>query len=149
MISSSQRPLPTQHTTNTRDEHPCHQRDSNPRSQQSSGIFTALLSYCSIYKCTTRECDIICCSQSSQKISNLTRSFQPDVMLQLLTPTPSQSRGSARALTKRQRRRTRKLHNSHLCTVAFIADTIYLCPLRNEPFFNHSDRQNTWTFGFP
>jgi len=39
VISSSQRPLPTQHTTNTRHEYPCHQRDSNPRSQQSSGRY--------------------------------------------------------------------------------------------------------------
>jgi hypothetical protein len=38
IISSSQRPLPTQHTTNTRDERPCPQQDSNPRSQQSSGF---------------------------------------------------------------------------------------------------------------
>jgi hypothetical protein len=30
VISSTQRPLPTQRTTNTRDEHPCPQRDSNP-----------------------------------------------------------------------------------------------------------------------
>ena len=34
VISPSQRPLLPQHTTNTRDEHPCHQRDSNARSQQ-------------------------------------------------------------------------------------------------------------------
>jgi hypothetical protein len=33
VISASQRPLPTQHKTNTRDEEPCPQRDSNPRSQ--------------------------------------------------------------------------------------------------------------------
>jgi hypothetical protein len=37
VISSSQKPLPTQNTTNTREEHPCRQHDSNPRSQQSSG----------------------------------------------------------------------------------------------------------------
>ena len=37
VISPSKRPLPTQHTTNTRDEHPCRQRDSNPRSQQQNG----------------------------------------------------------------------------------------------------------------
>ena len=30
-------PLTTQHTTNTRDEHPCRQRDSNLHPQQSSG----------------------------------------------------------------------------------------------------------------
>jgi hypothetical protein len=35
VISPSQRPLPTQHTTNPREEHPCPQRNSNPRSQQS------------------------------------------------------------------------------------------------------------------
>jgi hypothetical protein len=35
-ITTSLRPLPTQHTTNTRDTHPYHQRDSNPRSQQSN-----------------------------------------------------------------------------------------------------------------
>ena len=35
--SSSYRPLPTQHTTNTTDEHPRPQRDSNPRPPQSSG----------------------------------------------------------------------------------------------------------------
>ena len=29
VIRSSQRPLPTQHTTNSRDEHTCFQRDSN------------------------------------------------------------------------------------------------------------------------
>jgi hypothetical protein len=29
VISSWKRPLPTQHTTNTRDEHPYPQRDSN------------------------------------------------------------------------------------------------------------------------
>jgi hypothetical protein len=32
VISPSQTPLPKQHTTNTRDEHPCSQRDSNPDS---------------------------------------------------------------------------------------------------------------------
>jgi hypothetical protein len=37
VTSSSQRPLPSQNKTNTRDEHPCRQQDSNPRSQQSSG----------------------------------------------------------------------------------------------------------------
>jgi len=36
MATSTQRPLPTQHTTNTRDENPCPQRDSNRRSQGSS-----------------------------------------------------------------------------------------------------------------
>jgi len=36
VIIPSQRPLTTQHATNTRDEHPCRQRDSNFRSQQSS-----------------------------------------------------------------------------------------------------------------
>jgi len=36
VISSSQRPLPTQHTTNTRDEHPRFQRDSNSQFQQPS-----------------------------------------------------------------------------------------------------------------
>jgi hypothetical protein len=34
----SQRMLPTQHTTNTRDEHPCPQRNSNPQSQQLRGF---------------------------------------------------------------------------------------------------------------
>ena len=38
VISPSQRPPPTQNTTNTTDKHPYHQRDSNPRSQQSSGF---------------------------------------------------------------------------------------------------------------
>ena len=38
MISSSQRPLPTRYKTNTKDEHLCPQRDSNPRPQQSSGF---------------------------------------------------------------------------------------------------------------
>jgi hypothetical protein len=37
MISSSQRPLTTQHTTNTIGEYPYPQRVSNPQSQQSSG----------------------------------------------------------------------------------------------------------------
>ena len=37
VISTSQRPLPTQHTTNTRDKPACPQRDSNPLSQQRSG----------------------------------------------------------------------------------------------------------------
>jgi len=37
VINSSQRLLPTQHTSNRRNEHPCCQRDSNPRSQQSDG----------------------------------------------------------------------------------------------------------------
>jgi hypothetical protein len=37
VVSSSQRPLPTQHTTNTWDKHKCRQWDSNPRSQQSTG----------------------------------------------------------------------------------------------------------------
>jgi hypothetical protein len=36
VISSSQRPLPTQHTTNTGKRHPCPLRYSKPRSQQSS-----------------------------------------------------------------------------------------------------------------
>ena len=35
-ISPSQRPLPTQHTTNTRNEYPLPQRVSNPQSQESS-----------------------------------------------------------------------------------------------------------------
>jgi hypothetical protein len=38
VISQSQRPLPTQHTTNTRNEHKCPQRDSNPRSQRSDSF---------------------------------------------------------------------------------------------------------------
>jgi hypothetical protein len=38
VISSSQRPLPTQHKTNPSDENPWPQRDSNPRSQKSSGF---------------------------------------------------------------------------------------------------------------
>jgi len=37
VISSSRRPLPTQHTTNTREKHPCSQQDSNPRSYQLEG----------------------------------------------------------------------------------------------------------------
>ena len=36
VISSSQRPLPEQHTTHTRDENPCPERASNPQSQHSS-----------------------------------------------------------------------------------------------------------------
>ena len=36
VIRLSLRPLPTQHTTNIRDEKPCSQGDSNPRSQKSS-----------------------------------------------------------------------------------------------------------------
>ena len=38
VISSSQRPLPAQHAKDTRDEHPCLNLDSNPRSRQSSGF---------------------------------------------------------------------------------------------------------------
>ena len=38
VISPSQRPLPTQHTTNTKDENPCIQRDSNPRYQQAYAL---------------------------------------------------------------------------------------------------------------
>ena len=34
LTSTSQRSLPAQHTTNTRDKHSCPQRDSNPRSKQ-------------------------------------------------------------------------------------------------------------------
>jgi hypothetical protein len=37
VIGPSQRPLPTQHTANTGDRHPCLQRVSNPRYQQWSG----------------------------------------------------------------------------------------------------------------
>ena len=37
VIGSSQWPLPTKGTTNTRDEHFCLQRDLNPQSQKSSG----------------------------------------------------------------------------------------------------------------
>ena len=37
MLSTSLRPLSTQHTANTRNEHSCPQRDSNPRFQQSNG----------------------------------------------------------------------------------------------------------------
>jgi hypothetical protein len=33
VLCASQGPLPTQHTTNTRDVHPCPQRDTNPRFQ--------------------------------------------------------------------------------------------------------------------
>ena len=36
-IRPSQRPLPAQHTTFTRDKEPCPQRDSNPQSQPTSG----------------------------------------------------------------------------------------------------------------
>jgi hypothetical protein len=36
VISPSQMPLHTKHTTNARYEHPCPQCDSNPRSQQSA-----------------------------------------------------------------------------------------------------------------
>ena len=36
VTNPSQRPLLTQHTTNTRGEHPCSQLESNPRSQRSS-----------------------------------------------------------------------------------------------------------------
>jgi hypothetical protein len=36
VIGSSQRPLPVQHTTNTREEHVLPQPDSNPRSQHSN-----------------------------------------------------------------------------------------------------------------
>jgi len=43
VITTSHRSLPTQHTTNTRYEHPCPQRDSNQRSQQSSGCRHATL----------------------------------------------------------------------------------------------------------
>jgi hypothetical protein len=39
-ISSSQRPLSAQHATNTRNEHPCPQRDSNSRLQRKSGFIT-------------------------------------------------------------------------------------------------------------
>ena len=38
VTSSSHRPLPARHTTNTRDEHPCPHLDSNPRSRQLSGF---------------------------------------------------------------------------------------------------------------
>ena len=38
MISSSQRPLTTRDTTNTRDEQPCPRRDSKTRSQQPGGL---------------------------------------------------------------------------------------------------------------
>ena len=37
VLSSLQRPLPTQHSTNIRDKYLCLQWDSNPRFQQSSG----------------------------------------------------------------------------------------------------------------
>ena len=36
MSSSFQKPLHTQHTSNSKDEHPCSQRDSNLRCQKSS-----------------------------------------------------------------------------------------------------------------
>ena len=36
LISLSQRPLPTQQATNTKEEHPCPQQDSNPQSQDSA-----------------------------------------------------------------------------------------------------------------
>jgi len=38
VISSSQRPLPTQHATDTWDEHPCNQWDSYSQYQQPSGL---------------------------------------------------------------------------------------------------------------
>jgi len=38
VISSTQRPLPTQHTINTTDEHPYLQCNSNPRFQRSNGF---------------------------------------------------------------------------------------------------------------
>ena len=37
VVSSSHRSLAAHHTTNTRDERPCPQRVSDPRTQQSSG----------------------------------------------------------------------------------------------------------------
>jgi hypothetical protein len=37
VISLSRRALSAQHAANARDEEPCPQRDSNPRSQESSG----------------------------------------------------------------------------------------------------------------
>ena len=43
MISPSQRPLPTQHTTNTTDKQPCPHWDSNPRSRHSCGFNTYVL----------------------------------------------------------------------------------------------------------
>ena len=42
-MSPSQRPLPTQHITNPRHEHPCPQRDSSLWSQHSSGGWTYAL----------------------------------------------------------------------------------------------------------
>ena len=42
VINSPQRPLRTQHAANVTDEHPCTQRDSNPRSQQSSGCVSTV-----------------------------------------------------------------------------------------------------------
>ena len=41
VISSSHRPLPTEYTTNTRDEHPCPHRLSHPQFQQKKGFRTA------------------------------------------------------------------------------------------------------------
>ena len=38
VISMSQRPLPTQHPTNTREKHPRLQRDLNPRAPKSTGF---------------------------------------------------------------------------------------------------------------
>jgi hypothetical protein len=40
-VSSSQRSLPAQHKTNTRDKDPCLERDSNPQSQQSNSCIPA------------------------------------------------------------------------------------------------------------
>ena len=38
VVSPSLRPLPTQHATKAKDEHPFPQRESNPQSQQASGL---------------------------------------------------------------------------------------------------------------
>jgi len=37
VTSPSHRPLPTQHTRNTTEEHPCPQRNSNPQCRDSRG----------------------------------------------------------------------------------------------------------------
>ena len=49
VIRLSLKPLPAQHTTNTKDEHPCPQRESNPRSQLSSGRRSLYGSHCASY----------------------------------------------------------------------------------------------------
>ena len=74
LISSSHRPLPTQHTTNTTHEYPCHQLDSNPPLHKSSSCNLHLRLYdhrsAGIYWCDIK-CFLIWSAEQRRREINI------------------------------------------------------------------------------